>query len=503
MRIQSIVFAGALLALICGDALAQGAAIPAPSAEDVAKRAEALTQDQIKQSKDTAGLSKLAQLYESKGDLDRLTWTLQRLIEMMPNSGLLKLQLALVYAKQDKKTEAYDILIKLQTQGFDFDISKDARFEKIHGTKVWDYIVANLHANSKQFGEGKVAFSIPKGDRLIESIGYDPKRKQFLLGSQREGKVYLADETGKLKDFITASPENGMWSVVALAVDSAHDRLYVASAGVPYFKHFSAESFGKSGVFEYELSSGKFVQKYLVGQGMLSGITVGKDGRVYAADSTARRIYKLDGGALKLLFDDNKLTSIHGLAVSDDNKSLYFADYALGLFGIDLTNGKPFALRHNPERLVVGGVDGMNYYDGNLIIIESGMTPQRVMRLQLMPDGRGIAGAMPLDVAQPAFEGPTVGTLVGDNLYFLVSSEKDLYDSNGVLTDADKLSPVEVFRSNARFAWGQKGVGSGLSAVPTKQQGPIMEQIKNAPAKPGAKTAPPKKDQPASGTDKS
>jgi sugar lactone lactonase YvrE len=500
MRIQSFVLAGVLLASFCGEALAQGAATPAPDAQEIAKRAEALTHEQIKSSKDMAGLGKLAQIYETKGDLDRLAWTLDRLVEMMPNSGLLKLQLALVYAKQSKKSEAYDVLIKLQTQGFDYDISKDPRFENVRGTKVWDYIVANLQANSKQFGEGKVAFDIAKGDRLIESIGYDPKRKEFLFGSVREGKIYRADNTGKLKDFITADGENGMWSVYAIGVDVEHDKLYVASSGVPYFKGFNSENFGKAGLFVFDLSTGKFRQRYLVpkdqGAHLLTSLAVSKDGRVYAADGARRQIFKLDGDALKLIFDDPKLTSIHGITVSDDGKTLYMADYALGLFGIDLTNGKPFAVAHNPERLVVGGTDGLTYYDGNLIIVENGMTPQRVMRLQLTPDGRGIASAMPLDVAQPAFENPTVGTLVGDNFYFLASSERDLYDDNGVLTAADKLEPTPVFRSNARFAWGQKGVGSAVSNVPIDKAATVRppNAVPGVTGKPAKKAAQPAAD---------
>ena len=491
MRIQSFVLVGLVLvgvglASISGGALAQGAAVPAPTEEQIDQRAEALTQEQIKQSRDIAGLTKLAQIYDRKGDLDRLSWTLSRLIEMMPNSGLLKLQLALVYAKQDKKSETYDILVKLQTQGFDYDIAKDPRFEKVRGTKVWDYIVANLQANSKQFGEGSVAFEIPKGDRLIESIGYDPKTKEFLLGSMREGKIYRADKTGKLKDFIAPDTENGLLAVYALGVDSARDRLYVASAGVPYFKGFKADNFRKAALAEFELSSGKFLKKYSLPddpQGhLLTSIAVSKEGRVYVADGARRQIFKLDGGALKMLLDDPKLTSIRGMTVSDDGKILYFADYSLGFFAIDLSSGKPFALAHNPERLVVGGTIGMTYYDGNLIIVESGMTPQRVMRIKLTPDGRGIAGAMPLDVANPAFDNPTVGTLVGDDFYFLASSDKELYDENGVLTGADKLEPTPVFRSNARFAWNEKGVGGDANT-------PVPAAAKDVARKP-ANTAP-------------
>ena len=455
----------------------------APAKETLAEKAEALTQDQIKASPDVASLSKLAQVYSSLGDTKRFAWTLKRLTELLPDSGALRLQLALAFAEQKDKAAAYDVLVRMQGQGFGYDISKDPRFDPIHGTQVWDYIVTNLQVNSKQFGEGKVAFELPKGDYLFESMGHDPKRKQLLVGSAREGKVYLVDMKGKLTDFIQPTAENGVYAVFDLAVDAAHDRLYVASAGTPYFKGFTAESFGKSGIVEFELSTGKFVNKYTFPADthnlLPTSMTVGKDGRVYVADGDHGAIFKLDGGELKTLAANPKLTSLRGMAVSDDGRTLYFADYAMGVFGIDLAKNEPFGLGRNPEKLVLGGIAGMYYYDHCLIVIESGMVPQRVMRLKLSDDGRSVATAMPLDVAQPAFATPTLGAVVGDELYFIANSQRSLYDKFGVLKEPDSLEATHVFRSNLRFAWNQAGITAGLSELP---KGPARKPTNTAPS---------------------
>ncbi len=477
MKIQLRNVVAAVLATGCIVAAAQEkpAASPAqqaqaPAQASLTEKAEALTQDQIKASSDIASLSKLGSLYNSIGDMKRFAWTLKRLTELVPDSGPLRLQLAMAYAEQGDKTKAYDALVRMQGQGFGYDVSTDTRFDKIHGTKVWDYIVTNLQVNAKQFGEGKPAFELPKGDYLFESIGYDPKRKQFLVGSAREGKIHLADMKGKLSDFIQPTAENGVYSVFDLAVDAAHDKLYVASAGVPYYKGFTADSFGKSGVVEFQLSSGKFLNKYTFPantSGLLpTSIAVGKDGHVYVADGDHGKIFRLDGGELKALVENPKLTSIRGMAVSDDSRTLYFADFGAGIFGLDLTKDAPFALGRNPEKLVLGGIAGMYYYDGCLVVIESGMVPQRVMRLKLSEDGRAVASAMPLDVAQPAFAAPTLGAIAGDDLYFIANSQKGLYDKFGVLKEPGELRPTQIFRSNLRFAWNQSGIGAGVSELP-------------------------------------
>jgi sugar lactone lactonase YvrE len=497
MNIQSRVLLAGLLAACVGSANAQ-TKLPAPAAqpaqrqaqqvEALKQKAEALTEDQIGESKDIAGLTRLSEIYNSIGDIPRFTRTVLRLTELLPDSGQLKLQLAMIYASQNDKTRAYDVLVRLQGQGFGYDISKEERFEPIHGTKVWDYVVANMQANAKQFGEGKVAFELPKGDFLFESIGYDPARKQFLVGSAREGKVLLVDEKGKVADFIAPNAENGMWGVFDLAVDAAHDKVYIASSDVAYYKGFDSAQFGQSGIFEFQLSSGKFLHKYLLAEAgkvhTLTSLTVGKDGRVYAADAARQQIFRIDHDQLSMLVENPKLTSIRGLAVSDDGRTLYLADYSLGIFGIDLAKMAPFSLARNPEKLVLGGIDGLYYYDGCLVIVENGMVPQRVMRLKLTDDGRGVVAAMPLDVAQPAFKTPTLGAVAGDDLYFIANSQKGLYDKLGVIKNPDALQPTRIFRSNMRFAWDQSGISTAVHELKKASAVPL------SPLKPSDKPEP-------------
>ena len=481
MKIQSWLLLS-LLAPLCMAASAQdkAAAKPAPSTQPtVEQKAEALTEEQIKQSRDVAALSRLAQLYNSQQDMQRFTWVLARVSELMPNSGDLKLQLAMAYAKVDDKTRAYDTLMHMQIQGFGYDIAKDPRFDPIHGTKVWDYIVANLQVNAKQFGEGKVAFELPKGDTLFEALGWDAKRKQFLVGSARAGTIQRADGAGKLSDFIVANADNGLWGVDALGVDGTHGKLYVASSAVPQYKGFDEDNAGKAGVFEFDLASGKLLQKYILPQSAgvhrLSSLVVGKDGAVYAADGARKEIYKLDGNALKLLISNPRLTAITALALSDDGKTLYLADFVMGIFGFDLTKSTAFELAYNPAKLVLGGINGLNWYDGNLVAIEGGMVPRRVMRLKISDDGRSIVGVMPLDVTQPAFANLGQGAVVDDGLYFVANRQDALYDKNGVLTDTTQLEPTHVFRSNLRFAWGQSGVGSDIAPVGLAKPGDVRK----------------------------
>lgn len=464
MKIKRIVCALALCA-VTSVALAQQAPGRRPALDPAA-----LSEAQITQTQAPTALYRLASIYKKSGDLERLGWTLKQLSTLQPGAGDLRLALATTYALQGRKTETYDLLLAMQKQGYGYDLADNPNFAKVSDTKVWPYILDGLKANRKPFGEGKVAFTLPAGDNLFESLAYDPRRKQFLVGSVREGTVSLVGKDGKLTSFITPDAQNGLWSVYAMAADPAADALYVASTASVYFKGFSQSDFGKAGVFKFKLSTGKLVDKYLLSPDQkprtLSSIAVGKNGRVFAADGLRNVIYRVDGGALKPLVDNPKLTSVRGMAVSGDGNTLYFADYTLGVFGIDLAAGKGFDLRYDPAKLVLGGIDGLLWYDHALVVIQNGMSPHRVMRLSLSDDGRSVSKAMPLDVASAALNLPTYGAIDGDGLYFIANSQKNQYDTYGTPKDDAKLQAVNVFRSDLRFAWNESGIETGSAAPP-------------------------------------
>ncbi|MEO7433501.1 MAG: hypothetical protein ABIR62_16130 [Dokdonella sp.] len=473
MKIKQILYAVAFC-VASSAALAQVAAdVGRPQIDP-----SSLSERQIGQTEAPQALYRLAAFYKQKGDLERLVWTLQRLNVLAPNNGDLKLALATTYALRGDKSKAYETLLFLQKAGFGYDLTTNPNFSNVSGTKVWTYIVDSLKTNMKKFGEGSVAFSFPNGDTLIESLAYDPTRKQFLAGSVRDGKISLVDPTGTLHDFIVPDSTNGLWSVYAMAADPDDDALYVASTSSVYFKGFSQTDFGKAGVFKFKLSTGKLVAKYLLPAGgpprTLSSIAVGKGGQVYAADGVHNIVYHLDGTTLKPMVENPRFTSLRGLAVSGDGKTLYLADYALGVLGVDLSGGTGFELDFEPSVLALGGIDGLYWYDGTLVVIQNGMTPHRVMRLKLSNDGHGIVSAMPIDVANPAFALPTYGTVSGDKLYFVANSQKNAYDTYGTPKAGTKLEPVHVFRSNLRFSWDQTGIDTRRAAPKSRPSAPAF-----------------------------
>ncbi len=442
----------------------------------VAPRVPTETEKQIDAVNEPLALLRLSKQFEQAKDWRHQAYALAKLYALRPMQGNIGYELAAAYARQDDKRNAYDVLVRLQSNGFGFDPGKDPRFDKIHGTRVWDYIVANLEANMTPFGGGAPGFTLPAGDTLFESIGYDPARKKFLVASVREGSIYLADDRGATTPFIVADADNGLLASYGLAVDAPRDLLWVIGNGVPHKKGIAQADFGRSVLYKFVLSTGKLAARYEVPvahrPSLLSSIAVSPKGDVVVADGVARRIYQLAGEQLQLIVENPRLTSIRGLAYDKTGTRLYFADYDLGLFGLDLNTGKPFAVA--PEKgLTLYSIEGLAFWKDQLIIVQNGFPPARAMRLTLDETGTRVQHAQALDAAKPEFALPTQGVVVGDDFWFIANSQRGQYDAYGLPKDAAKLKPVHIYRSDLKFAADSGKDGQGGKVAPISAPAPV------------------------------
>ena len=405
---------------------------------------------------DPEAIEQAAARYVAAGNVDMAGRYYRRLSELRPHLGRYKYEMAAAFGAQDFKTLTYNALLELQSQGYGYDLSRDKRFAPVQNTEAWEYIVKGLDLNREPFGEAKLFATLPKKDLLIESVAWDPSRKTALVGSAKEGAVYIVGDKGELKPLVQANESNGMWSVFDLAVDAKRGVLWVASTAVPHFKDYDAEKdLGRAGIFKFDLKTGKFLKSYLspvaVGQSFfMSTLALAPDGAVFAADGVNDAVYQVRDDRFQRVFHVPVLGSIRGMTVSADSKVLYFADYERGLFGYELASGKPFEVLGGPN-LALGGIDGLQFWRNQLVIVQSGMVPARVMRLKLTADGKAIAGTQPLSANQPIIGSPTLVTLNGDQLVFIGNSQKSKYDRFGLLKNSSELEGTRLIQLDLNF----------------------------------------------------
>lgn len=420
------------------------------------------TQLELARIEDLGEVMRRAEQWRGEGDVRRFTFALERLVALRPYSPSFQYRLAKAYAQQGRKTETYDLLIRMQKQGLAINPDKDPDFDKVRDTPAFGHIVQGLEVNSTPWGEGKVTLTVPGTTELIESLAYDAKRKRFLLGSVRSGEVLAVGRDGKSSVLLSPSNTPGLKSIFALAVDEQRDLLWIGSGGSPQFVNFRASDIGTATLYKFDLAKGEVVEAYkLPFDGTpraFAAIAVAKGGEVYATDPVSNVVYQVAGGELRKLFEVPGSTSLRGIAVDPQHKFLYFADYELGLRLADLSKSQVRELKMADQNL--GGIDGLHFYDGHLLAIQNGSVPTRVLRVRLGEDLASLAHVQPLEANKDELEMPTYGALAGDRLYFIANSQRDLYAPDGRILPGEFAVPRKVYELSARFAWSdedQKG----------------------------------------------
>ena len=172
-------------------------------------------------------------------------------------------------------------------------------------------------------------------------------------------------------------------------------------------------------------------EPFLITEGQvhwLGDLTIDAEGTVYTTDSWNRVIYrlKIEASEIEYFLTDSDFGSLQGLDISADGKTLFVADYATGIFAVDLESRK--VTRLNPGASVVPyGIDGLYVHGQSLIAIQNGVRPQRLIRLNLDQNLTRVDSLKVLEVGHPAFFEPTLGDVVGNTFYYVANSAWPLF----------------------------------------------------------------------------
>ncbi|MDX2428240.1 MAG: hypothetical protein QNK22_06080 [Xanthomonadales bacterium] len=377
---------------------------------------------------------------------DYLTFrrSLQQLHKLRPYNGGYMYQLVIAHALLDEKSKAYDLMLRMQQQGLGYDFSESPDTANLRETEVFDYVNNLTKMATTPLGESETVFVLPESVSLPETISWDESRQKFLIGTVAEGSIVAVSKDGQVSELLKANDENGLWAILDILVDTSQNRLWVTSAAIPAFSNYDPVDKGRSALFEFDLQSLELIHRYPVPvDGMphtLGSMALSPNGDIFIVDRTLPIIFRKVAGEqkIKAAVGLKEMVSMRGIAIQPDGGLIYVADREMGIMVIDIKNARSRYLGV-PATLNVGGIDGLYLKDNRLFMIQNGIIPQRVMRLQLDPEGIQVVKVRPMSVSQPEFDFPSFGTLEGEYLYFFANSQSSV---NSVSS-----KPVTVLRT--------------------------------------------------------
>ena len=363
---------------------------------------------------------------------------------LRPAHGGVVYGLACAYALTGDTAAALATLQHFAALGHTADLDADADFTSIRPLPAFDRLRQAMRRNAAPLVRSTSAFTLAERDLLTEGIAYDPKTRSFFVGSVRHGKILRVDGHGRTTEFVSPGLP-GFWAPLGMRVDPARRVLWVAAAAVPQTVGYDSADAGRSGLFRFDL--GRFPLPADGQPHILGDVTIAKNGDVYSTDSRGPAVYRVRAGSdsIEQFAVSPLLLSAQGLALDAEERTLYVAEYARGILRIDLAT-RTVRLLETAEDVLALGIDGLYLVEGSLVGIQNGVAPDRVVRLRLDASGNRVEHAEVLERARPDYAEPTLGVVVGRDLFYVAASQWERFRDDGTIDGPDTLRSPLVLR---------------------------------------------------------
>ena len=366
------------------------------------------------------------------GDLGAAEARLAEADRRIPSHPGLTVLRAKVAAAQEDLPAAIALLDRYAAFGLTTDMA-DPVLERVSVETEFAPVARRLAANAAPVGKLEVLGSI-EGAYLAEAVVWDAAGKRWLI-SGVHGRTIVEVRGKKLGRFLAPDPQ--VDGVMGLALDAPRRVLWAASSGMPQAKDLPPDRKGRAALLKIDLRSGKVLQRYPAPadrERAFGDVAVAPDGTVYVSDATAGEIWRLPAGGstLELLVAAGVLGSPQGLVLSPDGRRMIVADYSSGLHVVDLGSGAVSRLPV-PANTSLVGTDGVLRHGGDLVAIQNGVTPQRVLRLTMDPGFGRVERWAPIAANLPQLSEPTTGTIQDGALVFVARSQWTDFREDGAL----------------------------------------------------------------------
>ena len=316
------------------------------------------------------------------------------------------------------------------------DPAQEHAFESLRSDARFQRLVTTYRTWLAPVGAHQLVATTPERDLIAEDLAVDTCDGSRYVSSVRAAKVLRLDPGGGWSDFLMPT-DLAAWGLYALAVDSARDRLWISSVAGAVSPPYRAADRGRSAVLRVNLRSRAVERRYELADGRehaLGDMALSADGAVYVSDGLDGGMYRIGPDAhaqLSPLVPSGLLRSPQTPVPLPGGTRLLVPDYSRGIAIVDLARPGTVAwLAHDPA-LAAYGIDGLYLRGKDLIAVQNGTVPERLLLLRLNADFTRITGWSVLLARAPALGDPTHGAVAGGHFQFIANSGWDRVDEQG------------------------------------------------------------------------
>ncbi len=341
--------------------------------------------------------------------------------------------LALAQILDDDPEASLQTLRDLLSVRVDFGVADIPEFARLKQLLEWGDYAAAVERLYEPVGFAEIVATLDAPSFVPEGIAMDADGR-FYLGSIRHGELVRLGEP----PVALSTAGNGHWSVFGMRFDS-QGGLWFASAAVPQFAG-AIDNLGRSGLFRIDPAGNELSHRALLPAAndaqVLGDLVLASDETIYATDSLNGNLYRyrVQSETFDVVVDRGVFGSPQGLVLDDSGQYLYVADYIGGLYRVQLDGG-------NVEKVTIEanvsdyGIDGLYRYGNELIVIQNGIQPHRVVALELGETGTSVTGSRTIASNLEDFDEPTLGFVSGHDFFFVANSHWNRFDAENQLPE--------------------------------------------------------------------
>ena len=376
------------------------------------------------------------------GDLETAYSGMIRALEDRPSNTALLGNAIFLAAETNRLDEAIALNARHLALGVAPAGAIQAKLKEKLPADRWIAVEEKITALSKPVGAATKAGEIPTNYRLVEGVASDGEGG-FFLSTVVSGAILFLDTDGKLAPILDGRPL-GANSFFGLAYDKAENSLYATYGRVDQTPGHSTGE-GKTGVLRIDVASKTVTGNWFLEGGtdgqQIAGIAISPAGRIFVSEAQSGNIYEVKSDSLKALETEKTFRSPQGMAFMGG--FLWLVDYGRGLWKIDIAANQA-RLLPVPENVSLVGIDGLLNHNDRLIAIQNGVTPHRVIEINLDAKLDSVSGIKILVQNLDGFDEPTLGSSTAGGIVFVASSQWPKFAPGGEMRDGQTYNPTSI-----------------------------------------------------------
>ena len=364
---------------------------------------------------------------------------LENLASSFPDSTSVRLRLLNAQLEAETYEDLLGTLSWLNDRGYVFSSTARAQIPKHVGEEFAERATRLLREPPEPLERSEIVATVPADAGLVESVLMDLEGGNIAVSSVSGKNLWGKGPRGNWSDHTL----EGAGNLSGIVYDPGRALVLAASGKIdgsdgsqPFFS-------GLVGI-KFPGDTPRFFPAP-VGSN-LSDLHRSPDGTIYASDPLGGGIYRLLPGAetIEILVPPGTFRSPQGLVTSDDGKRLYVSDYRYGLAAVDLDSGDVHLVPAKGP-FPLDGIDGLWRRGDELIAVQNGTSPMRIVALQLSSDGKTVVGQRNLEVSHRDWTEPLSGYLGPDALYYVGNGQWDRWIAGQPAQDKPFL-PTQIRR---------------------------------------------------------